>query len=168
LTRSGAAGQEKTTQFGRGEARRRAAAAGIWSNVGGMGYALLADLIVLVHLLYVSFVIGGQVLIVIGALRRWGWIRDPVFRICHTAAIVLVAVNALAGVLCPLTEWENALRRRAGQSADNDISFVARLVHEAIYYEAPQWVFTSAYVVFALLVIGTLVLVPPRWKRRRA
>ena len=38
-----------------------------------MGYALLADLLALVHLLLVCFVIGGQIAIVVGAFRRWGW-----------------------------------------------------------------------------------------------
>ena len=127
-----------------------------------MGYALLADLLVLVHLLIVGFVIGGLVAIVVGAFRRWGWVRNPVFRLCHVAAIVFVATNAVAGVLCPLTQWEYALRDRAGQVVESDISFMGRLVREVIYYEAPPWAFTTAYVLFALVVIATLILVPPR------
>jgi hypothetical protein len=132
-----------------------------------MGYALLADLLVFVHLLFVGFVIGGQIAIVAGAVRRWRWIRNPAFRYAHVAAIVVVAANAVAGVLCPLTDWEYALRRRAGQVVETDISFMGRLVREVIYYEAPPWAFTTAYVLFALVVIATLILVPPRWPRFR-
>jgi hypothetical protein len=133
-----------------------------------MGYALLADLLVLVHLLVVCFVIGGQIAIVVGAFRRWKWVRNPVFRLCHAAAIVVVAANAVSGVLCPLTEWEYALRDRAGQVVESDISFMGRLVRGLLFYEAPTWVFTTAYVLFALVVIATLILVPPRLPRRRA
>ncbi|MHC4217389.1 MAG: DUF2784 domain-containing protein [Planctomycetota bacterium] len=133
-----------------------------------MGYALLADLLVLTHLLFVGFVIGGLVAIVIGAFRGWGWVRNPLFRICHTAAIVFVALNALTGVLCPLTEWEYALRDRAGQVFESDISFMGRLVREVLFYEAPPWAFTTAYVLFALLVIATFVIVPPRWHAQRS
>ncbi len=130
-----------------------------------MAYALLADLIVIVHLLYIGFVIGGELLVLLGVPLGWGWIRNPVFRILHLLAIVLVAVDSLVGVLCPLTAWEQALRRRAGQAVEEDISFVARLVREAMYDEFPEWVFAAVYVAFALMVIATFVLVPPRWRR---
>ncbi|MHC4350168.1 MAG: hypothetical protein ACYS15_16775, partial [Planctomycetota bacterium] len=63
----------------------------------GMVYALLADLLVLVHLLLVCFIIGGLIAIVIGGFRKWNWIRNPIFRVVHTAAIVIVAANAVAG-----------------------------------------------------------------------
>ncbi|MHC5007460.1 MAG: DUF2784 domain-containing protein [Planctomycetota bacterium] len=132
-----------------------------------MVYALLADLLVFVHLLLVGFVIGGQVAIVVGAVRKWNWIRNPVFRLGHTVAIVLIAANAVAGILCPLTEWEYALRDRAGQVVETDISFMGRLVRGVLFYELPTWVFTLAYVLFALVVIATLIFVPPRWPWRR-
>src|SRR6516164_9564440 len=37
----------------------------------GMGYRLLADLIVAVHSAYVAFVVIGQALILIGLIRGW-------------------------------------------------------------------------------------------------
>jgi hypothetical protein len=69
---------------------------------------LIADLILVVHFLFIVFVIGGFALICIGAALRWRWIRDIRFRIAHLAAIVFVALEALAGVMCPLTVWEDA------------------------------------------------------------
>ncbi len=131
-----------------------------------MDYALLADLIVIVHLLYIGFVIGGELVVIVGAPLRWRWIRNPFFRIAHLLAIVIVAVDSQIGVLCPLTDWERALRRRAGQALDDDITFVAHLVRELVYYELPQWTLNAAYVLFALVVIATMVVVPPRWKQR--
>lgn len=92
--------------------------------------------------------------------------RNPVFRIAHVLAIVLVAVDSMLGILCPLTEWEAALRRRAGQAVEADVSFMARLVRHVIYFELPGLVFTTTYIAFALLVIATLFLVPPRRPRR--
>ncbi|MHC4106519.1 MAG: DUF2784 domain-containing protein [Planctomycetota bacterium] len=133
-----------------------------------MPYALLADLVVFIHLLFIGFVVGGELLIVIGAFRRWNWVRNLGFRIAHVLAIVLVAVDSIAGILCPLTEWEAALRRRAGQFVEADVSFMGRLVRTVIYVELPGWAFTTIYVGFALLVIATLFLVPPRRRRRLA
>ncbi|MHC4587910.1 MAG: DUF2784 family protein [Planctomycetota bacterium] len=66
-------------------------------------------------------------------------------------------------MLCPLTEWEYALRDRAGQVYESDISFMGRVVRSVLFYEAPPWAFTVAYVLFALVVIATLIFVPPRW-----
>ena len=133
-----------------------------------MVYALIADLIVVVHQLFIAFVIGGEAAVIVGARRGWRWVRNPVFRLLHVLAIVVVAVDAVTGVLCPLTEWGNALRHRAGQAVQQDISFVGRLVRGLIYYEVPPWVFTIIYVLFAGLVIATLALVPPRWRLGRA
>jgi hypothetical protein len=38
------------------------------------------------------------------------WIRDPVIRIAHLLATVVVAVVSWFGIVCPLTTIEMALR----------------------------------------------------------
>ena len=120
--------------------------------------ALLADLVLLVHFAFVAFVVGGFALILAGAALGWGWIRNRAFRYAHLGAIVFVAAEALVGVACPLTVWENLLRR-AGPEAP---SFVARWVGRLLYYDLPEWVFTLAYSLFAIAVAVTFRLVPPR------
>lgn len=129
-----------------------------------MGYSLLADLIVVIHLAYVAFVVLGQAAILLGAALRWGWIRNLYFRLAHLGAIALVAAEALLGIVCPLTRWENQLRRLAGESVDGH-SFVARWTHAILFYRGPEYVFTAIYVAFAAAVLLTLWLVPPRRKR---
>jgi hypothetical protein len=119
--------------------------------------AILADLILIVHFLFVAFVVGGLALIWIGAAAGWQWVRNFWFRVAHLAAIVFVAGEALAGVWCPLTIWEDALRGVHGEK-----SFVARWIHRLMFYDFPGWMFTVAYVLFALVVIATLVWLPPR------
>ena len=54
-------------------------------------YGLLADLVVIVHFAYVGFVVIGQLLILIGIVLRWQWIRNPWFRLIHLAMILIVA-----------------------------------------------------------------------------
>ena len=103
-----------------------------------MAYALPADLIVFVHLAFIVFVVGGELLVIVGAPLRWAWIRNRIFRCAHLLAIVFVAVNAVLGILCPLTIWEAQLRQRAGQASEEDISFVGRLLRDVIYYELPE------------------------------
>ncbi len=130
------------------------------------GYAFLADLVVVVHFCYVAFTVGGELVILLGGACRWGWVRNLPFRIAHLAAVVLVAAEALAGTSCPLTVWEYRLRVLAGRGAEEQISFIARLVRSVIFHDLPAWVFLAAYVGFALLVGGTLFLVRPRRKPR--
>jgi polyferredoxin len=120
-------------------------------------HALAADIILVIHFAFVLFVIGGLVLIWIGHAAGWQWVRNLRFRALHLAAIVFVAGEALLGVMCPLTIWEDALR-----GAAHDKSFVARWVHRLMFYSAPEWVFTALYVAFALLVAATLWWVPPQ------
>jgi hypothetical protein len=131
-----------------------------------MSYGFLADVIVAIHVVYMAFVVFGQIAIMAGALLKWGWIRNPWFRLTHLLAILIVALEALFGIACPLTTWEYDLRMAAGQPVSGD-SFVGRLLHNVLFYHLPPWVFTTCYVSFALLVLVTLLWAPPRpWGRR--
>lgn len=121
---------------------------------------LLADAILLVHFAIVLYITLGLPAIWLGAACGWQWVRRFWFRLTHLAAIVFVALEALSGVWCPLTVWEDALR-----GSTNELSFVARWVHRLMFYQLPEWVFTLAYVSFAAVVGLTWVLVPPRLKR---
>ncbi|MGA2031553.1 MAG: DUF2784 domain-containing protein [Thermoguttaceae bacterium] len=131
-----------------------------------MWYRLLADLIVLVHFAYVAFVLLGMAAILAGIVRRWQWIGNFWFRLLHFLAIALVAAEALLGITCPLTDWEDRLRTAAGDTGQAG-SFVGRWVHALMFCDAPEWVFTACYCLFALAVLVTLVLAPPRRPRRR-
>jgi hypothetical protein len=130
-------------------------------------FALFADAVLIVHFLYVLFAVGGEVLVLVGGALRWRWVRNLPFRLVHLTAVALVAVEALLGVMCPLTEWEYRLRELAGQHVQRQLSFVARLVRSVIFYDFPAWVFTVAYVGFALLVAGSFLLYPPRRAARQ-
>ena len=129
-----------------------------------MSHSFLADLIVAIHVGYVSFVVLGLLAVLLGAVLGWGWVRNRWFRLLHCLAIVFVALEAIGGMPCPLTVWEDQLRRAAGQTV-TDGTFIGRLLHNLIFFEWPPWVFTSIYIGFAGLVLLTLWLVPPVWRR---
>lgn len=123
--------------------------------------AFWADVVLVVHFAFVAFVVGGLFLILLGAWRGWAWVRAPLFRYLHLAAIVFVAAEALLGVACPLTIWEDALRGAAPERG-----FIERWVGPLLFYDFPGWVFTAAYVGFAALVALTLWVVPPRPRKQ--
>ncbi len=124
-------------------------------------YLLAADAILLVHTLFVVFVIVGLLLILAGCVRGWPWVRNPWFRLAHIVAIGVVMLQAWLGRICPLTIWEMALREKAGD-ATYEGSFIAHWLQSLLYYDAPAWVFTAAYTAFGLLVVATWVWVRPR------
>jgi polyferredoxin len=135
----------------------------VFTREAPMVERVLADLVVAVHFGYVLFVVAGQVLILAGAMARWEWIRNRWFRGAHLAMIVIVVLEAWCGVVCPLTTWEQALRSRAGQSSYRG-DFLPNLLHNLMFFDAPAWVFTLLYTLFGGLVLGSLLLAPPRWR----
>lgn len=118
---------------------------------------LLADIVLVAHFAFVAFVVGGLAAIWIGAAAGWRWVRNFHFRVVHLAAIAFVAAEALLGVMCPLTVWEDALRGR-----ESEVGFIARWIHGIMFYELPGWVFTVLYVLFAAIVALTFWMLPPR------
>ena len=127
-----------------------------------MLYRALADLVVVLHAAYVLFVLFGLIAILIGIARRWAWIRNFWFRTVHLLMIAVVVAQAWLGQACPLTTLENYLRRRGGQSGYPG-DFIAHLVHELIFVDAPSWAFVLCYTHFGSVVLATFVLAPPRW-----
>lgn len=119
---------------------------------GALAWQLLADGILLLHFMIVAFIVVGFVLILVGIAAGWRWVYHRAFRITHLAAIGIVVAQAWLGRLCPLTTWENAARRRAGQDAYSE-SFVQHWLHRLLFYEAEPWVFTAIYTVFGALVL---------------
>lgn len=122
--------------------------------------ALLADAILLLHVAVVAFVVLGEALILAGGCRDWAWVRHRGLRLGHAALMAFVALQSWFGQLCPLTVWEQSLRRKAGQAAFED-SFIEHWLSRLLYVEAPWWVFLAAYTSFALLVLMTWRWVPP-------
>lgn len=123
---------------------------------------ILADLVVVFHLAFVAFVVFGLVAILLGLALGWGWVRNFWFRLLHLAGIGVVAAQAHCGVICPLTILENALRRVAGQETYPG-AFVGYWAHRLLFFQAPPWVFTTAYCAFGLTVLAAFLLGPPRW-----
>lgn len=141
-----------------------------------MFYTFLADILAVVHLAYVSFVVIGQLLILVGILLRWEWIRNFWFRTIHLAMIGVVALESIGNVMCPLTVWENDLRRWARTDANPAAavsteaqSFIGRLVESIMFFPDANfnhWSFKVVYVGFAVITLGTFIVAPPR--RRQA
>jgi hypothetical protein len=115
----------------------------------------LADLLVVLHLLFVAFVGLGGLLVLRGA--RVAWLHLP-------AALWGMGIE-LTGRICPLTPLEQELRRRAGESAYQG-DFVSHYLLPVLY---PRGLTRGSQLVLAALVLGiNLAIYSVVLRRRRA
>lgn len=117
----------------------------------------MADLVLYAHFIYVAFVIGGFVIIWIGFLMNWMWVRNVWFRAIHLIAMGIVLIESLLGVVCPLTALEYQLRKQP----HNQVSFVSYWVQRLMYYDWPESTFAIMYAVFTLGIAATWFIVKP-------
>jgi hypothetical protein len=129
-------------------------------------YHVEADLVAAVHAAYIAFVVFGLIAITLGVAMGWQWVRNVYFRAAHLAGILLVCVEAMIGVSCPLTILEDRLRVLGADTPYPD-SFVGYVPDRLIFYDFPQWLFTSVYLSFGALVLLTFLLAPPWIGRSR-
>ena len=87
-----------------------------------MLYRAAADVTLVVHLMFILFVVAGAALL----------FRYPRLVWLHVPAALWGAWVELAGRLCPLTILENALRRRAGQAGYAE-SFIEHYLVPVVY-----------------------------------
>jgi hypothetical protein len=117
----------------------------------------LADAILVAHAAFVVFVVAALPAVWIGAALGARFAFNPWLRGFHLAAIAFVVAQSMAGMMCPLTIWEDALRGSASGEG-----FIQRWIHAWLYWRWPAWVFATIYAAFGALVAWTWWRFPPR------
>lgn len=122
-----------------------------------MAFRWLADALVVFHLAFIVFVIAGGLL----AFRHWRW------ALLHVPSVAWAAWTEFTGTVCPLTPWENALRRRAGE-ARYEGGFIEHYVIPVIYPETLTWQ-TQVVLGIAVVALNAVVytLAWRTWRRHR-
>lgn len=109
-------------------------------GISDMLYRLLADGVLVLHLLFILFVVLGGLLV----------LRFPQLAFLHVPAAIWGAFIELAGSACPLTSVENSLRLKAGESGYSE-GFIEHYLMPVIY---PQGLTRDIQFVLAGVVIG--------------
>lgn len=104
-------------------------------------YRLLANAVVVLHALFILFVVCGGLL-----AWRWRWVAA-----IHIPCAVWGVLIEYRGWICPLTPLENSLRARAGGQEGYSGGFVEHYLLPAIY--------PSGLTPRVQLMLGTFVLV---------
>lgn len=115
--------------------------------------AWLADLVVIVHGLFIVFAVAGGLLVL-----RW-----PRVAWLHLPAAVWGVLIEWSGWICPLTPLENTLRQAAGQAGYSG-GFVERYLLPLIY---PAGLTPAVQLWLGLVVLVVNVAVYALWWRRR-
>lgn len=113
----------------------------------------LADAVIVVHLAYLAF-------LPLGGLLAWRWSRVVW---AHVAAVAIGVVSITIGFDCPLTSWEQSLRRRGGQRPYTN-GFVDHYLTGRVYPHGYEW---AVQLIFGVCIVGSYVLVVRRLRRSR-
>ena len=123
-------------------------------------FRALADSVLVAHMAIATFVVIGLVLIVLGNRLGMQWINRLWFRMAHLVSISIVVAESWLGITCPLTTLESWLRMQAGEQSYSQ-GFIEYWIQRALFYDAPTWVFTVAYTIFAVAVAVAWWRYPP-------
>ena len=120
-----------------------------------MSTRLLADLVLVLHALFIAFAVFGGLL----TYRKGQW-KKTLLTI-HLACAAWASAVVIMGWICPLTPLEQQLRNDAGQQGYNN-SFIEHYLLAVIYPDGltrgVQMALGAGVVVFNALVYGIFVL----------
>ena len=120
-----------------------------------MPYALLADLVLVLHATFILFVIFGGLLVL--WRRGLAWLHIP-------AALWGIVIE-FQGWICPLTYLENDLRAAAGSSGYSG-SYIDHYLMPLIY---PVWLNSDTQILFGLAVLFVNAIIYGLvWRKTRA
>lgn len=84
---------------------------------------VLADLVAAAHAGFALFIVGGLGAIVLGKVFGWRATENWKFRWIHLGCVFFVAVRAVAGIPCPLSVMEDAMRGGPARGAMATVAF---------------------------------------------
>jgi len=113
----------------------------------------LADILMLIHFLWVLFMILG--------LPLGLWLKSPLLRWIHFAGMALTAAFAITGMYCPLTVWEESLRQNVDGNFGFEGGFLAHRLSSILYPQIESWILRGASIVWGALTVLAMVLVKP-------
>ena len=117
----------------------------------------LADLVLAFHFGIALFITLGLLLIPLGFIYSWSWIRNRRFRQIHAGLMLFIATEAVFAITCPLTVLEAQLRQTTAPQ-----SFWAYQLNQLLYWDLPPSFFVGLYLLCSVWVVYLWSRIPPR------
>jgi hypothetical protein len=122
-----------------------------------MAERIAADAVLVVHLLFVVFVVAGGALVL-----RW-----PKLAWAHLPAVVWAALVEVNGWICPLTPLEVALRKGAGEAGYSG-DFIEHYIVALLYPEGLTRAMQLALGALVVLINAAVYIAVARRANRKA
>ena len=117
----------------------------------------LADIVLAFHFSIALFITLGLLLIPLGFIYSWSWIRNRRFRQIHAGLMLFVAIEAVFAITCPLTVLEAQLRQTTAPQ-----SFWAYQLNQLLYWDLSPSFFVGLYLLCSIWVVYLWRRIPPR------
>jgi len=129
-----------------------------------MIYPILADLIVVIHFIWILFMLAGF-LLTLYAFRRKAIFDWWVFRTLHLLGIAYVGLLTVLRQHCPLTVLEYSLRTRHDPGLTYPGSFIIYYVEKLVYPGVnPLSIFIPTVMIAVFTIVVFIVRPPARIK----
>lgn len=130
-----------------------------------MVYRILADIIVVIHFIWIVFMLVGFILTLIGFW--WKRFFDKwLFRTLHLLGIVYVGLLAVLRQYCPLTILENALREKYDLGLTYPGSFIIHYLQRLVYPDIQPLMILIPTMIIAIFAILVFIFRPPKRIKR--
>ena len=113
----------------------------------------MADLLMIIHFLWVLFMILG--------LPLGLWLGSPLLRWAHFVGMLATSFFAMSGMFCPLTIWEEALRWKTDPGFTYGGSFLAEILSPILYPRIEPVYLRGASVLWGIATLAAMIIVKP-------
>jgi len=127
-----------------------------------MSHKIFADAIIVLHFLYILFMLLGFLLTGYALFFREKFFDRWLFRSLHLLGIFYVASLSILGKYCPLTILENELRLRYEVSLVYSGSFIVHYLERLVYPDVNPLVIQIPTVFLAIFTIVVFIVRPPK------
>lgn len=125
-----------------------------------MLYKVFTDLIVVVHFVWILFMLLGFILTLCGFFYKRFFDRW-LLRTLHLFGILYVGLLALLGRYCPLTILENTLREKYNPELVYPGSFIIHYIERLVYPNVNPLIVLIPTVIIAVFTMVVFIIRPP-------
>jgi len=130
-----------------------------------MLYKLLADSIVVIHFMWILFMLLGFILTLYGFFWK-EFFNKWLFRTLHLCGIIYVGLLAFLREYCPLTILENTLRVKYNPDLTYLGSFIVYYIEKLVYPDLNPSIILVPTIFIAVFTIVVFIIKPPAKIRR--
>lgn len=130
-----------------------------------MIYKILADAIVVIHFIWILFMLLGFILTLLGFWQK-GFFDRWLLRTIHLFGIAYVSLLAIMGKYCPITVWENILREKYDFTLTYPGSFMIHYAEKLVYPDVNPLIIQIPTTFIAVFIVLIFIFRPPKKIKR--